>query len=265
MKARSRPPRAAGRGPHVDPYPGATAFGLIDRCRSTLEHALEAGAACRATTGSVGPTARRPGQVEGVADPDGDAADPAGTTSRPSGEPEDAAARRQPEARPPRRSRQARPQARGPRQGLGELPAPLPARPAGLRARAAHRHLRAADLGVPPRSHQRAGPHDPHPEHRGRERREGVRGAARGLPQRPGARGAQARHRLGRRGPVHRPAAGLDGRRERTPPAARRRHPARRSRAPEGAADPGHAAPHPRAARRLLAGVPGRDAGARGP
>ena len=48
-------------------------------------------------------------------------------------------------------------------------------------------------------------------------------------------------------------------------PAARRRHPARRPRAPEGAADPGHAPPHPRAARRLLAGVPGRDAGPRGP
>ena len=52
-------------------------------------------------------------------------------------------------------------------------------------------------------------------------------------------------------GPVDRPAAGLDRRRERTPPAARRRHPAGRPRAPEGAAAPGDAAPHPRAARRL--------------
>ena len=53
--------------------------------------------------------------------------------------------------------------------------------------------------------------------------------ALRGLPQRPGARGAQARDRLGGRGPVDRPAPGLDGRRERTPPAARRRHPAGRA------------------------------------
>ena len=45
---------------------------------------------------------------------------------------------------------------------------------------------------------------------------------------------------------------------------ARRRHPAGRPRQPEGAADPGDAAPDPRGARRLLARVPRRPARDRG-
>ena len=118
--------------------------------------------------------------------------------------------------------------------------------------------VRRAGLGVAPRPHERADPHDPHPEHRRRERREGVRGAADRLPQRSRAGGPQARHRLGRRRPVDRAAARLGEGRVRAAARAHRRHPAGRPRAPEGAPAPGDAAPHPRAARRLLARVPGR-------
>ena len=173
----------------------------------------------------------------------GDPERPRGTTGR--GEAEEAGE----EARPP--------QARS-GQGVGQLPPTLPAGAAPLRPRRADRGVRRAGLGVAPRPDERADPHDPHPEHRRRERGEGVRGAADGVPQRPRAGGPQARHRLGRRRAVDRAAAGLGEGRVRAAARAHRRHPAGRPRAPEGAPPPGDAAPHPRAARRLLARVPRR-------
>ena len=64
-------------------------------------------------------------------------------------------------------------------QGLGELPPALPAGAGRLRPRAADGRLRRAGLGVAPRPDERADPDDPDPEHGRRERREGLRGAAR--------------------------------------------------------------------------------------
>ena len=171
-----------------------------------------------------------------------------------------AAATTKPKAKKPKKRAQG-----GPGQALGELPAPLPAGAPGLRPRAAHRDLRRAGLGAAPRPDERADPHDPHPEHRRHERREGVRGAPPRLPQRPRARGPPARHRLGRRRPVDGPPPDWSA--------------VEFAPLPEliDVIRPGGLGPqkapriqatlrrHPRGARRLLAGVPRRPAGPRGP
>src|SRR6478735_4031354 len=173
--------------------------------------------------------------------------------------------RRDHEARDEGEAEETPEEARRPRETVGELPPPVPPGPPGLRARGPHPPVRRANLGSAARPHERADPHDPDPEHGRHERREGVRGAPPRVPQRPGARGAQARHRLGRGRAQHGRAAGLDGRRTCTAARPHRRDPAGRPRTAEGAPTPGHVAPHPRAARRLQPRVPRRDASARGP
>ena len=213
----------------------------------------------------VGPTPGRPGARRGRSRSSrADPADRAATTSRRSGEPV-APPTKTGATKPRSRPRRSRPPQARPGQGLGEQPASLPAGAAALRARAADRALRRTGLGAAPRPDQRADPHDPHPEHRGRERRAGVPGAPRARTPAQASRRSTTRARLGRR-------RAADRRRR---PTGRRSRP-RRSRSSSTSSAPAawpQKAPrlqaslrtHPRGARRLLAGVPGRHAGPRGP
>ena len=156
-------------------------------------------------------------------------------------------------------ARQARPD-----QGLGPQ---TRADPPGARRRRPRRprlDLRTGAVAASTGPDERADPDHPDPEHRRRERGEGLRGAARGIPIGPARRAAPARAGLGRRRTVGWLAPRLDGGRDGAPARAHRRHPAGRPRAAEGAAHPGHAAHDPRGPRRPLARVPGRDAAARG-
>ena len=153
----------------------------------------------------------------------------------------------------------------GPGQAVGELPAPLPAGLQRYVLDALTETYGAAGLGGPPRPDERADPHDPHPEHRRRERREGVRGAPARVSQRPRARGPQPGHRLGRRRAAARPRP-RTGRRSRTRPLPELIDVIRPGglgpqKAPRLQATLRH---DPRGARRLLARVPRRPAGARG-
>ncbi len=159
----------------------------------------------------------------------------------------------------PRKRAQARPG-----QGLGPQTRSDAAGARRRRPRRPRLDLRTGDVAASTGPDERADPDHPDPEHRRRERGEGLRGAARGLPVGPARRAASTRAGLGWRRPVGRRAPGLDGGRVGAAARAHRRHPAGRPRAAEGAAHPGHAAHHPRGARRPLARVPGRDAGARG-
>ena len=249
--------RTRSTSPGSDPHARASS-----RSRSTLEHALEAGLLAAPPRGPVGPAARRPGPGSRTSPIMTRTIHPACTTSRRSGEPEPRReAARQPRRSPPKRARKPTRKPADPvkawasylrryRPGLQgyvleQLTATygpqawesrldptseliltiLTQNTADVNAEKAYEALRAAY------------PSDRAPE----EHKHGIGWGGEGLSDRP--------------------AAGLDRRRERAPPPAGRRHPARRPRAPEGAAPPGDPAPHPRAARRLLAGVPGRDAG----
>ena len=118
-----------------------------------------------------------------------------------------------------------------------------------------------AGLGAPPRPDERADPHDPDPEQRRHERREGVRGAsaraypssaAAGDPSRPAAAGAAT---------ACRPAPPPDWAAVEFAPIAEliERHPARRPRPTRRRrGSRRRSADDPRGARRLLAGVPRR-------
>src|SRR4029079_2855981 len=68
---------------------------------------------------------------------------------------------------------------------LETAPTYLHAGPRRLHARRARRHLRPPRVGPPPRPDERAGPHDPDPEHRRHERRGRVRAAPCVLPVGP--------------------------------------------------------------------------------
>ena len=166
--------------------------------------------------------------------------------------------RRSPSAAAPEEAQVQRPRAE-----LREAARALPAGARAVRARRPRDHLRPPDLGAPPGPDERADPDDPHPEHRGHQRRGRVRGAPPRVPGRRPGRGAQAGRRLGRVRAAGRRGAGLGARRVRADPRADRRHPAGRPAQPEGATPPGDPAPDPRGARRLLPRVPRRHAGAR--
>ena len=111
---------------------------------------------------------------------------------------------------------------------LGEPARPLPA---GLSTTRSTRcdDVRPAGLAARLRPDERADPHDPDPEQRRHERREGVRGAARPTRRERPADPSPG-HRLGRRRPRGSVAARLGGGRVRAARRADRRHPAGRPR-----------------------------------
>ena len=168
--------------------------------------------------------------------------------------------------------RQTAPPRSGPRTGrprLGPQARRKTPRTHRLRPGSAGRGERPTGVANPPRSHERAGPHDPLPEQRRHQRRGRLRRSPRRLPLfanpcRRLLRTALVR-RLGRPRPAGPAPAGLVGRGRRADRRADRRHPPRRPGPPEGAAHPGRAAGAARQRRQLLAGVPGREAATRGP
>ena len=187
------------------------------------------------------------------------------TRSRSSGEPPSSAHRH--------RANRPRSPPRRPRPGVGAQPQAPPARARRLRHRTAERAVRRAGAGAAPGSGERAGPHDPFPEHGGPQLRTSLRGPAGDLPIRRADRdpppgparwdGGAARG-LGRRRDGAGRSAGLVGGGGRGCRRTDRGHPDRRAREPEGAADPGGSPDDPGTERRLRPGIPRRIATARG-